>query len=119
MMSTPFLSIIVPVLNEADTIVGFLRHARSVASDAELIVIDGVPDGTLERAAMFADITVSAPQGRAAQMNAGRACARRCALVPFHVDPQLPRTAQGDIRRAPKTRMWPAAALGPIPQGES
>jgi len=66
------VSIIVPVLNEAPIIVGFLRHLRGVAPEAEIIVVDGGShDGTAELCQHIADYFITTPPGRAKQMNAG------------------------------------------------
>ena len=81
----PRLSIIVPVLDEAD---GIGRALRALAPfrerGAEVIVADGgSSDRTVELARPLADRVIAAPRGRAAQMNAGAAAAQgRRAAVP-------------------------------------
>jgi rSAM/selenodomain-associated transferase 2 len=101
MLATPpFLSIILPVLNEATLIRSFLLHLRTVAPAAEIIVVDGgSSDGTVSIAKPLADVLVAAPRGRASQMNAGAACARGEALWFLHADLQLPRNAAARIER--------------------
>ena len=97
------LSIIVPVLNEAPLIANFLRHLRAVAPQAELIVVDGGSiDGTAGLAAPLSDRVLSAPRGRARQMNAGAAAARGDILWFLHVDSELPATALTAIQNALK-----------------
>ncbi len=86
------LSIIVPVLDEAALVADALRAlAPCRARGAEVIVVDGGSrDRTVELARPFADRTIAAPRGRAAQMNAGAAAARGDVLLFLHVDTTLP-----------------------------
>lgn len=94
------LSIIVPVLNEADTIVAALDALAPLrARGAEVIVVDGGSrDATAERARPLADRVLSAPRGRAVQMNAGAAAARGDVLLFLHADTRLPAEADRLIR---------------------
>ena len=89
------LSIIVPCLNEAEGIAGTLSALAPLrARGAEVIVVDGgSSDGTVERAASFADLVISAPRGRAPQMNAGAARARGEIMLFLHADTLLPESA--------------------------
>lgn len=89
------LSIIVPCLNEAEGISGALAALAPLrARGAEVIVVDGgSSDGTVERAAPLADRVISAPRGRASQMNAGAACARGEIMLFLHADTLLPESA--------------------------
>jgi rSAM/selenodomain-associated transferase 2 len=86
------LSIVMPVLNEAAAIeaaLGALAPYR--ARGAELIVVDGgSSDGTAELAQPLADKVLSAPRGRASQMNAGAGVATGDVLLFLHADTRLP-----------------------------
>ena len=89
--SAPFVSIIVPVLNEADLIQAFLRDLRSQDAKLEIIVVDGGSnDGTCSFAEPLADRIISARRGRASQMNAGAAVARGEVLWFMHADLAAP-----------------------------
>jgi rSAM/selenodomain-associated transferase 2 len=93
------LSIIVPCLNEADGIADALIALGPLrARGAEVIVVDGGSrDGTMEMAALHADLAVRAPRGRALQMNAGAARARGEILLFLHADTRLPDSADAMI----------------------
>jgi rSAM/selenodomain-associated transferase 2 len=93
------LSIIVPCLNEAEGIADALSALAPLrARGAEVIVVDGGSrDGTVERAAPHADFVISAPRGRASQMNAGAARARGEILLFLHADTLLPESADALI----------------------
>lgn len=97
----PFLSIIVPVLNEEPLIGAFLRHIRSVAAEAEIIVVDGGSDDqTRALAEGDADAVLRARRGRALQMNAGAAVARGAVLWFLHADLSVPIDAVKAIEHA-------------------
>lgn len=99
--SAPFVSIIVPVLNEADLIGDCLRHLRSLGPDLEIIVVDGgSSDGTWSLAEPLADRVISARRGRASQMNAGAAVARGEVLWFMHADLEAPSHSIAQIRKA-------------------
>ncbi len=86
------LSIIVPVLDEAEGIADALSELAPVRQrGVEVIVVDGGScDGTPKLAKPLADIVIDAPRGRAAQMNAGAAGARGDVLLFLHGDTRLP-----------------------------
>jgi rSAM/selenodomain-associated transferase 2 len=86
------LSIIVPVLDEAVTIAEALTALTPLrARGAEVIVVDGGSrDGTPGLARAHADLVLSAPRGRASQMNAGAAAAHGEVLLFLHADTRLP-----------------------------
>lgn len=98
----PVLSIIVPVLDEAEGIAGHLAALAPLrATGTEVIVVDGGSrDGTAECAEPFADRVLRAPRGRAAQMNAGAAVARGPVLLFLHADTALPAGSIEAIQRA-------------------
>ncbi len=97
----PSVSIVVPVLNEAEGIAAFLRHLREQAPDAEIIVADGgSTDDTPVVAAALADRLVHSPCGRALQMNAGARVAGGEVLWFLHADSALSPGALAALREA-------------------
>ena len=99
---TPLLSLILPVLNEATTVVAQLTKLQVLrARGAELLVVDGGSnDGTAALAAAGADRLLDAPRGRALQMNAGARASRGEVLLFVHADTTLPPDADVLIRAA-------------------
>jgi hypothetical protein len=100
--AVPGLSIVVPVLDEAATLVSRLQALAPFRQrGAEVIVVDGgSQDGTAGLAVPWADRVLRAPRGRAAQMNAGADAARGRVLLFLHADTTLP------------SRRWPPAPAG-------
>lgn len=92
-------SVIVPALDEAGRIEKSLRSARRALGDrAELIVVDGGSrDDTRRRAARLATV-ISAPRGRARQMNAGARAGSGEVLLFLHADTCLSPDAGERIR---------------------
>ena len=86
------LSIIMPVLNESAEIEAALQALAPLRSrGVELIVVDGGSrDGTIELARALADRVLSAPRGRALQMNVGAAAAQGYVFLFLHADTRLP-----------------------------
>ena len=86
------LSIIMPVLDEAGLIVVALQALSPFRQrGAEVIVVDGGSrDGTADLARPHADDIVTAPRGRATQMNDGAVIARGDVLLFLHADTRLP-----------------------------
>jgi len=101
-MTTPRLSIVVPVLDEAAGISAALRALAPLrARGHEVIVADGgSSDGTPALCAGHADAVIAAPRGRARQMNAGAARARGEVLLFLHADTLLPPDADATVLRA-------------------
>jgi rSAM/selenodomain-associated transferase 2 len=86
------LSIIMPVLNEAERIAGALAALAPLRDrGVEVIVVDGgSSDATVQSAQPFADRVITAARGRAHQMNAGAAVAHGELLLFLHADTTLP-----------------------------
>jgi rSAM/selenodomain-associated transferase 2 len=102
------ISVIVPVLDEAQGIVAALGALAPLrARGHEVIVVDGgSSDGTPTLAAPLADRVIGSPRGRAAQMNAGAAAAGGAALLFLHADTRLPEDADRLIAAALARRPW-------------
>lgn len=86
------LSIIVPTLNEAEKIENTLLALQDLRLyGAEVIVVDGgSADDTVALAVPLADKVLSAPRGRAKQMNIGAMVADGEILLFLHADTLLP-----------------------------
>src|SRR5262249_3410492 len=82
------VSVIIPTLQEADTIADSVRAARALGA-AEIIVVDGGSTDETRTAASAPDLVLTAPRGRATQMNAGGRAARGDALLFLHADCRL------------------------------
>jgi rSAM/selenodomain-associated transferase 2 len=94
------ISVIIPTLNEEGVLAATLQRARQPGV-REIIVVDGGSmDATRAIAASFADVVLSAPCGRAAQMNAGAARATSDILLFLHADTWLPEGFTGGVRAA-------------------
>ena len=93
------LSIVMPVLDEAAAIVATLQAlAPYRARGVEVIVVDGgSSDDTTALARPFADRVLTAPRGRALQMNAGAAAAEGNVFLFLHADTRLPANADALI----------------------
>ena len=89
------LTIIMPVLDEGEAIAATLDALADLrALGTEVIVVDGGSrDATIQRARLRADRVISAPRGRALQMNAGAAKASGDVLLFLHADTRLPADA--------------------------
>jgi len=84
------ITVIVPALDEAARIGAALAAARAPGV-REIIVVDGGSrDDTARLARQYADVVLTAPRGRAVQMNAGAAIARGDVLLFLHADTHLP-----------------------------
>lgn len=112
MNNTPQLSVIVPVLNEADGIVPFLLSLQVLRErGVEILLVDGgSTDGTPVLARSFADRILTAPLGRARQMNAGATLAQGRLLLFLHADTRLPADADrlifAALDGAPGSPVW-------------
>lgn len=86
------ISIIIPTLNESNTIEKFLVGLQPLRRlGHEVIVVDGESDDdTAEKAQPLADRVLTELRGRARQMNAGARCAGGDVLWFLHADCQPP-----------------------------
>lgn len=98
----PWLSVIVPTLNEVAGISRCLRQASLTETNGiEVIVVDGGSvDGTDAVAATHAPCIVLVPPGRARQMNRGAQLAQGHWLLFLHADTMLPIDAVARVAAA-------------------
>jgi rSAM/selenodomain-associated transferase 2 len=101
------ISIIMPTLNEAHGITATLTRLQALRQAGhEVIVVDGgSTDDTVAHAAPLADRLVTAPRGRACQMNAGAVAATRDVLLFLHADTMLPLDAAAHIT-SDNSHLW-------------
>ena len=108
------LAIIVPVLDEGGIIAASLQALQALrARGVRVIVVDGGShDDTCTQAHTLADDVITAPRGRARQMNAGAAHVRGAAdvLLFLHADTRLPDNADHLIAAAIAARRFAGAA---------
>jgi rSAM/selenodomain-associated transferase 2 len=102
------LTFILPALDEAAGLKATLSPLQPLrAQGHEVILVDGGSrDGTPDLAAPWVDRVLTAPRGRARQMNAGAAVAQGEALVFLHADTRLPPDAVALIQAALRERLW-------------
>jgi rSAM/selenodomain-associated transferase 2 len=93
------ISVIIPALNEEQHIATTLSRLNQPAIGEVLIVDGGSHDATISHAASARPEAriMSAPKGRARQMNAGAAVAKGDVLLFLHADTVLPVTAGAEI----------------------
>ncbi|CAH1080152.1 TIGR04283 family arsenosugar biosynthesis glycosyltransferase [Candidatus Nitrotoga sp. 1052] len=96
------LSIIIPVLNEADGLPSFIDRLMFLRiSSTEVIVVDGgSKDASTQVASRDGIQVIQAERGRARQMNAGAAIAHGDVLLFLHADTALPPFADQLIKGA-------------------
>ena len=104
------LSIVMPVLNEAEGIAASLAALQPLrANGVEVIVVDGgSSDDTIRHATPLADKLVHSGRGRARQMNAGAAEACGDILLFLHADTGLADNAVPSVLEglAPSSHAW-------------
>jgi rSAM/selenodomain-associated transferase 2 len=86
------LAIVVPVLDEADSLPAALAALQPLRRRGVCVVVidGGSRDTTLALARAGADRVLQAPRGRASQMNAGAAACEQPWLLFLHADTRLP-----------------------------
>ncbi|NOQ14592.1 MAG: glycosyltransferase [Methyloprofundus sp.] len=101
-------SIIIPTLNEAETIHSFLMPLQVLREQCEIIIADaGSTDETKNISSPLADQFIIAPKGRATQMNAGAEMASANMYIFLHADTYLPEQALALIQQGlDKGALW-------------
>jgi rSAM/selenodomain-associated transferase 2 len=85
------ISIVIPALNEAESLPETLRRALALPETLEVIVVDGgSTDTTLEIAARFGTRALQAPANRGAQLRLGAQESRADIILLLHADTWLP-----------------------------
>ena len=100
-LTTPAISIVIPVLDEELRIGAALGAVAALAGLHEVIVVDGgSTDRTVAIARAAGARVVPAPRGRGPQLNAGAAAATGDVLLFLHADTTLPGDAVVQVGRA-------------------
>ncbi len=90
----PLLSIIIPVINEAEQIAAKLKGLQALREKVEILIVDGGSiDNSPNIVKPFVDQVLHSPRGRAKQMNMGAAHAHADILLFLHADTHLPGNA--------------------------
>jgi rSAM/selenodomain-associated transferase 2 len=104
----PYISVIIPTLNEANHIVEAIQRARD--EDVEIIVVDGGSnDDTIEKATEAGGQVITCSPGRAEQQNHGASIARGKVLLFLHADTWLP---EGYVSRIFEALLDPRTTVG-------
>jgi uncharacterized protein len=94
--SRPYLSVIIPALNEEKQIKEAVR--RALCRDAEVVVVDGGSrDGTREAAVRAGARVLQSPKGRGVQQNHGARAGRGRVLLFLHADTRLPENYENRV----------------------
>lgn len=97
------LSVIIPVYRERERIIPTLTRVRLLLPDAEILVVDGDPEGsTIACCSTHCDTSITAPKGRGHQIAAGIAAARGTLFLILHADTQLPDAAPLRLKAIPR-----------------
>jgi rSAM/selenodomain-associated transferase 2 len=90
----PGISVIIPTLNEADSLVETVRRAKASPEVSEVIVVDaGSQDRTKAIAEELGCRVVNGPRSRGGQLRLGAAQARGDVVLLLHADTWLPQDA--------------------------
>lgn len=106
---SPRLSIIIPTLDEADSVVASLTALQACRGDrCEIVLVDGgSSDDTVALARPMVDQLIELNErGRAVQMNAGAAAASGDYLWFLHADTHAPVNAAAGVVAALEQRRW-------------
>ena len=94
------ISIIIPALNEANTILQTLRSTQNAMSVEQIVVDGGSRDETVQMARRWGARVLASPAGRARQMNSGAQVASGKLLLFLHADTRLPEGFDNHVRQA-------------------
>ena len=97
---TPSISVIIPILNEAGTIVETLKHLQGGENIEPIVVDGGSKDQGPALASKHGACVIQADPGRANQMNAGAQHAAGEILLFLHADTLLPKGFDHYIRQS-------------------
>ncbi|MEW6303904.1 MAG: TIGR04283 family arsenosugar biosynthesis glycosyltransferase [Verrucomicrobiota bacterium] len=94
------ISVVMPVLNEAEALPDTLRQVKQLAHVSEIIVVDGGSrDGTRDLAAEAGCRVLESPPGRGAQLRRGAEAATGDVILLLHADTWLPANADKAVLR--------------------
>lgn len=109
--NTPEISVIIPTYNEAGKILPLLGQLQN-EKQCEVIVVDGGSrDETIRLCETCGARVISAPLGRAQQMNQGAQVHRASVLLFVHADTRLPKDFVSQILRTVKQPSFVAGAF--------
>jgi len=95
------ISVVVPVLNEAERLGGLLASLSDQAGQKEVIVVDGgSSDASASIAASFGARVIASRKGRGQQLAVGASVSRGDVLLFLHADTRLPPGALMAMQRA-------------------
>lgn len=102
------ISIVVPVLNEAATLVAALEALQPLRRrGVELIVVDGESrDKSASLALPLADTVMTSAPGRATQMNLGASASSGDVLLFLHADTRMPADTLEQLNQALAAHRW-------------
>ena len=96
------ISVVIPVLEEADHINGIIQHLRDQdgGENCQIIVVDGETNGgSINEITDIKVVTAISDAGRAKQMNAGAQLATGDVIIFLHADTKLPEGAFAKVAR--------------------
>lgn len=97
------VSVVVPVLNEAEQLPGLLDHLHGLDGRFEVVVVDGGSDDdsvAIARGHSLQPRVVEGPRGRAHQLNTGAGAANGDVFCFLHADTRLPVDAWRQLTEA-------------------
>ena len=96
----PWLSVIIPTLDEEALVAGAVASARDAGADEVIVADGGSRDRTVERARAAGAQIATGARGRGPQLNRGAAAAGGVTLCFLHADARLPPRAGTQIATA-------------------